>query len=43
MKNKVYSKPVVEAVPVQMSSIVMAGSGAPGIGLGGTIDGGEGG
>lgn len=43
MENKVYSKPVVEAVPVQMSSIVMAGSGAPGIGLGGTIDEGEGG
>ncbi len=43
MDNKVYSKPVVEAVPVQMSSIVMAGSGAPGIGLGGTIDEGEGG
>lgn len=43
MKNKVYSKPVVEAVPVQMSSIVMAGSGAPGIGVGGTIDDGEGG
>lgn len=43
MENKVYSKPVVEAVPVQMSSIIMAGSGAPGIGLGGTIDEGEGG
>lgn len=43
MENKVYSKPVVEAVPVQMSSIVMAGSGAPGIGVGGTIDDGEGG
>lgn len=43
MDSKVYSKPVVEAVPVQMSSIVMAGSGAPGIGLGGTIDEGEGG
>ena len=43
MENKVYSKPVVEAVPVQMSSIVMAGSGAPGIGVGGAIDDGEGG
>lgn len=43
MENKVYSKPVVEAVPVQMSSIVMAGSGAPGIGVGGTIDDSEGG
>lgn len=43
MDNKVYSKPVVEAVPVQMSSIVMAGSGAPGIGIGGPISGEEGG
>lgn len=43
MKNKVYSKPIVEAVPVQMSSIVMAGSGAPGIGIGDPISGGTGG
>lgn len=43
MKNKVYSKPVVEAAQVKMSSLVMAGSGDPGIGIGDPISGGEGG
>ena len=43
MKTKVYSKPVVEAVPVLMSSIVMAGS-AKGLEINGDpISGGVGG
>ena len=43
MKNKVYSKPVVEAVQVKMSAFVMAGSPAPGITIGDPISGGVGG
>jgi hypothetical protein len=42
MDNKVYSKPVVEAIQVQMSSIIMVGS-EKGLGIGDPISGGEGG
>lgn len=42
MQNKIYSKPVVEAVQVKLSANVLVGSG-PGIGIGDPISGGEGG
>ena len=42
MQNKIYSKPVVEAVQVKLSANVLAGSN-PGLGIGDPISGGEGG
>lgn len=43
MKNKVYSKPVVVAEQVKMSSLVMAGSPTKGLNIGDPINDGVGG
>ena len=42
-KKKTYQIPSVELTQLAMSSLVMAGSGAPGIGIGDPISGGVGG
>ena len=41
--KKTYQIPSVELTQLAMSSLVMAGSGAPGIGIGDPISSGEGG
>ena len=43
MKNRKYNKPVVEILQVAPSAAVLAGSNTSGLGIGGTIDNGEGG